>query len=63
MATLKVEADDDEEEGGNEGLLKVLSGVGFAAALAVLVFQLMTANAWISAEDNPKKGDWTLLLE
>lgn len=64
MATLKVEGDDDEEnEAGSEGLLKILSGVGFAAALAVLAFQLMTANSWISADDNAKKGDWTLLLE
>jgi hypothetical protein len=29
----------------------------------VLAFQLMTADTWISVEDNPKKGDWTLLLE
>lgn len=60
MATLQA---DDEDEASGDGLANILSGVGLAAALIVLAFQLMTANAWISAEDNPKKGDWTLLLE
>lgn len=60
-ATLGME--DDEEEGTNEGVLKILSGVGFAAAVAVLVFQLMLAKIWVSAEDNPKAGDWAQLLE
>jgi hypothetical protein len=55
--------DDDEEEGGNEGLATILSGVGLAAALIVLAFQLMTANVWISAPDNAKTGDWMQLLE
>ena len=49
-----------EEEGG--GLVNILSGVGLAAALVVLAFQLMTANVWISAEDAEKVGDWTQLL-
>jgi hypothetical protein len=55
----------EEEEEGNsqEGLLNILSGVGFAAALLVLVLQLMCANVWISVEDNPKTGDWSQLLE
>lgn len=61
MATLQ--ADDDEDTAGNENLVNILSGVGFAAALIVLAFQLVTADTWISVEDNPKKGDWTLLLE
>ena len=61
MATLQ--ADDDDDSAGNENLANILSGVGFAAALIVLAFQLMTADTWISVEDNPKKGDWTLLLE
>jgi len=60
MAT--VQADEDEESGG-AGLANILSGVGFAAALVVLAFQLMTASTWISAEDNSKKGDWMQLLE
>lgn len=61
MATLQ--AEDDDEAAGNENLVNILSGVGFAAALIVLAFQLVTADTWISVEDNPKKGDWTLLLE
>jgi hypothetical protein len=59
--TLK--ADDDEEEGANEGVVKILAGVGFAAAIALLAFQLMLANTWISVDDNPKKGDWSQLFE
>jgi hypothetical protein len=58
MATVKA---DDEEEEGNEGLANILSGVGLAAALVVLAFQLITANVWVSAEDNPRTGDWTQL--
>lgn len=61
MATLQV--DDDDDAAGNEGLVNILSGVGLVAAFIVLAFQLMTADTWISSEDNPKKGDWTLLLE
>lgn len=60
-ATLKVE--DDEEVEANDGLIKILSGVGFAAALALLGFQLMLANTWISVEDNPRVGEWAQLLE
>lgn len=60
-ATLQVE--DDEEEGANEGVVKILAGVGFAAAIALLAFQLVLANKWISVEDNPKPGDWSQLLD
>jgi hypothetical protein len=60
-ATLKVE--DDEEEEANDGVVKILAGVGFAAALAVLTFQLMLAKTWIDVEDNPRVGDWSQLLE
>ena len=55
--------DDDEEETSNEGVVKILAGVGFAAALALLAFQLKLANTWISVEDNPKTGDWSQLFE
>ena len=58
-----LEVDDEEEEGGNEGLANILSGVGLAAALIVLVVQLMTASTWISAADNPKTGEWMQLLD
>lgn len=60
-ATLQME--DEEEEAANEGVVNILAGVGFAAALAILVFQLMLANTWISAEDNPRTGDWSQLIE
>ncbi len=59
--SLKVE--DEEEAGENEGVVKILAGVGFAAALALLAFQLKLANTWISVEDNPKTGDWSQLFE
>jgi hypothetical protein len=59
--TMRVE--EDEEEEGNDTVVKVLAGVGFAAALAVLAFQLMVAKTWINAEDNPKTGDWSQLIE
>jgi hypothetical protein len=53
-------ADEEEEEAG-QGLANILSGVGLAAALIVLAFQLMTAGTWVNAEDNEKMGDWTQL--
>lgn len=56
-------ADEEEEEEGGEGLVKILSIVGFVAALVVLSFQLMTANTWISAADNQKVGDWSQLMD
>lgn len=59
--SLKVE--EEEEAGENEGVVKILAGVGFAAALALLAFQLKLANTWISVEDNPKTGDWSQLFE
>ncbi len=57
------QADDDEDDDGGEGLGKILAGVGFAAALAVLAFQLMAANTWISAKDSNSPGDWMQLME
>lgn len=51
----------EEEEEVEQGLTKILSGVGLAAALIIMVFQLMTAGTWINAVDNGKKGDWTQL--
>jgi hypothetical protein len=55
--------EEEEEEEAFAGLVKILAGVGFAAAVVVLVFQLMLADIWISAEDNPKTGDWAQLIE
>ncbi len=62
MGTM-VSADEDEDEGGNDGIINILSIVGFVAALVVLAFQLMTANVWISVEDNPRAGEWSQLME
>lgn len=61
--TATMVSDDDEDEGGNEGLANILSGVGLAAAIVVLAFQLMTASTWINAEDSAQPGDWMQLME
>lgn len=58
-----LQIEDEEEVDPQAGLLNILSGVGLAAALVVLVLQLMTANVWVSAEDNPKTGEWSQLIE
>lgn len=62
MATMQAD-DDDDEVAGDDGLAKILSGVGLLAALVVLSFQLMTASTWIGADDNSKKGEWSQLLD
>jgi hypothetical protein len=62
MATTQEDDDEEEDEGGG-GLMNILSGVGLAAALVVLAFQLMTANVWISAEGSQAKGDWMQLMK
>lgn len=53
----------EEEEEPEEGLIKILAGVGLAAALLLLSLQFVLANQWINAEDNPRKGDWSQLIE
>ncbi len=55
--------EDVEEEDANVGVVKILAGVGFAAAILVLVFQLMLSKIWISAVDNSRLGDWSQLIE
>lgn len=60
-STIKVE--DDAEEQAAEGLVNVLSGIGLAASIALLVFQILQAKLWIDVEDNPRVGDWSLLME
>ncbi len=62
MGTL-ASASDEEEETENEGIVNILSIVGFIAAIVVLAFQLMTASTWISAEDNPRTGEWSQLMD
>lgn len=61
-ATFRIE---DDEEGGerHEGLLKVLSGLGLAAAVLLFIFQISLAGVWINSEDNPRKGDWSQIIE
>lgn len=61
-ATLRVE-DDDEDVEPHEGLIKVLAGVGFAAAVLLFVLQIMLAGTWVNSEDNPRKGDWSQIIE
>ncbi len=64
LATLQM--DDEEDESGVGGFVKVLSIVGFIAACVVLYFQIDAANTWINAADRTEstmKGDWQLLLE
>jgi hypothetical protein len=64
VAMFKVEEEVEEEP--YSLVVNILSGVGFAAAIAVLVLQLMISNIWISVEDippNPKAGDWMQLFE
>lgn len=58
--TLKIEDDGDEENSAAESAAKILSGVCFAAAVALLVFQLMISKLWIEVQDNynPSPGDW-----
>jgi hypothetical protein len=58
-----LQIEEDEEADPQEGLLNILSGVGLVAALVVLVLQIMTANVWVSAEDNPKTGEWSQLMD
>lgn len=60
--------EEEEEEDDNSGLANILAGVGFAAAVAVLAFQLLLANTWISVEDargedSGKAGDWARIIE
>ena len=61
VAMFKVEEEVEEEP--YTLAVKILSGLGFATAIAVLAMQLMISNIWISVEDNPKVGDWAQLIE
>lgn len=55
--------EEDEKDDANSLLVNILAGVGCAAAVAVLICQLLIANTWISVEDNAKTGDWAQLIE
>jgi hypothetical protein len=43
--------------------IKVLAGLGLAAACVVLGLQLKMSKIWISDEDFAMKDDWTAILE
>jgi hypothetical protein len=49
--------DDDEEyeDDKHANLLKILTGIGLAAACLVLYLQYSAASTWMNAEDNPNK--------
>lgn len=53
-ATIRTE--DDEEEAGVDTVAVILSILGFVAAIAVLGFQIMTANIWV-------EGEWDRLIQ
>lgn len=63
VGTVAAVEDDDEDVDSKQGLINIISIVGFIAALVVLGFQLMNANTWINAEDNARKGEWSQLME
>jgi hypothetical protein len=57
---------EDEEEETEDTLIKILSGVGLAAAILLLSLQLVLANRWISApiqENSDRAGDWSQIIE
>ena len=56
-------AEEVEDESGAGTFATVLAGVGLVAALVVLGVQLKISSIWIGAEDNDRKGEWSLLLE
>lgn len=55
--------EEPEDETGADTFSKILAGVGLVAAIVVLSLQLKISNIWISAADNDRTGDWSLLLE
>jgi len=55
-------SEEAEEIETNNGVLTILAGVGLAAAIVVLVTQLMVASVWINAEDNENAGQWSQIL-
>ena len=60
--TFKVE--EEEEKEPTSPLITILAGVAMVAAVVLLIFQLMLAKTWISAEDNPKVSDgWSQLFQ
>lgn len=61
MATMPVS---EEEESGASPLLSALSIIGFLGAAAVIAIQLMTANVWLTKDDQGKtiQADWARLF-
>lgn len=61
--TLQMSDDDDEGGEGSETAANVMAGVALAAAILLLIFQVMLAGTWVNVEDNPRSGDWSQLLD
>ena len=63
IATAEAEDSEEQEETEtNDGILKILSAVGLAAAIVVLVTQLSVASIWINAQDSETPGQWSQIL-
>lgn len=58
----QAEVPEDAEVVASDGITKIVSIVGFIAALIVLSLQLMTASTWINAEDHAETGSWSRLF-
>jgi hypothetical protein len=61
MATVSVS---HEEESGASPLLSALSILGFLGAAAVIAIQLMTANVWLTKDDQgaSRPAEWGRLF-
>ena len=53
----------EAEESGASGFLKILSGVGCLAACTVLGLQLKMSNIWLTDDEFPKKGQWMAIFD
>lgn len=62
MATMRVS--DQESSTGNEGIVNVLSILGFIGAAAVITIQLMTSAVWLGTDSDgqPQPVEWGRLF-
>ena len=62
MATMPVS--EEEDESGASPLVSALAVLGFLGAAAVIAIQLMTANVWLTKDDQgaPRDADWGRLF-
>ncbi|MEY5013344.1 MAG: hypothetical protein RLY69_1059 [Verrucomicrobiota bacterium] len=56
------ESEEQEETEAANPMLTIFAAAGLAAAIAVLVTQLMTASVWINAPDSETAGQWSQIL-